>query len=313
MIMKKILFMAFMACFLAVSCGPSKHAILVEMRHPSKSGIELAGKSISVVYLENGDGVAEEFSRSLADGFAYTLENEYGTGEGSVGIYRMRAVDGGNYSSKDSLFNILMDTGSDVVFLVDTVEFGSMSVSGPTKVASASSPDSAYVNSASIPFSMKLYCFDAMDFSETVNSFTGTAIARPHVYSDGKDDSTVATSKAWKALGAEGWDAGVQVASSFKSQWKHEQYSVLYYDSQKWYDALVEAENFDWKGAMDIWITLLDSKDQMKRSCAEYNISVACYMLGDYPLAIEWLDLSDKTNKLPISDAMRKRILSRKK
>ena len=108
-------------------------------------------------------------------------------------------------------------------------------------------------------------------------------------------------------------DAGVQVASSFKSQWKHEQYSVLYYDSQKWYDALVEAENFDWKGAMDIWITLLDSKDQMKRSCAEYNISVACYMLGDYPLAIEWLDLSDKTNKLPISDAMRKRILSRKK
>jgi len=50
----------------------------------------------------------------------------------------------------------------------------------------------------------------------------------------------------------------------------------------------------------------------MKRACAEYNISVACYMLGDYTLALEWLDLSDKDNKLPISDAMRKRIDARK-
>jgi hypothetical protein len=49
----------------------------------------------------------------------------------------------------------------------------------------------------------------------------------------------------------------------------------------------------------------------MKRACAEYNISVACYMLGDYPLAIEWLDLADKENKLPISDALRKRIDAR--
>jgi hypothetical protein len=35
-------------------------------------------------------------------------------------------------------------------------------------------------------------------------------------------------------------------------------------------------------------------------------------MLGDYHLAMEWLDLSDKENKLPISDALRKRIDSRK-
>ena len=105
----------------------------------------------------------------------------------------------------------------------------------------------------------------------------------------------------------------MQFHTTIKCIFSNTFHCILYYDSQKWYDALVEAENFDWKEAMDIWITLLDSKDQMKRSCAEYNISVACYMLGDYPLAIEWLDLSDKTNKLPISDAMRKRILSRKK
>jgi hypothetical protein len=42
------------------------------------------------------------------------------------------------------------------------------------------------------------------------------------------------------------------------------------------------------------------------------SISEACYMLGDYALATEWLDMSDKDNMLPVSDAMRKRINARK-
>jgi hypothetical protein len=35
-------------------------------------------------------------------------------------------------------------------------------------------------------------------------------------------------------------------------------------------------------------------------------------MLGDYDLATEWLDMSDKDNMLPVSDALRKRINARK-
>ena len=158
---------------------------------------------------------------------------------------------------------------------------------------------------------MTLHCFDAMDKTETVKTFTGTAAARPKVYSDGNDDKVTAQAKAWKALGSEGWEAGVKVASSFKSQWKHEQYSIVYFETGRWYDAILLAESYDWKGAMDIWIQLLETNDPMKRSCAQFDISVACYMLGDYALAKEWLDLSDKTNKLPISDAMRKRIEAR--
>ena len=73
----------------------------------------------------------------------------------------------------------------------------------------------------------------------------------------------------------------------------------------------MQAEQYDWKGAIDTWISLLDTNDLMKRSCAAFNISVACYMMGDYQLAKEWLDRSDKDNKLPISDAMHKRIDAR--
>ena len=48
--MKKIL--AFLILILAVSCGPARHVVNVEMRYPSKSGLDLTGKSLSIVYLE---------------------------------------------------------------------------------------------------------------------------------------------------------------------------------------------------------------------------------------------------------------------
>ena len=59
-------------------------------------------------------------------------------------------------------------------------------------------------------------------------------------------------------------------------------------------------------------LALKSSNDLLRRSCAEYNIAVACYMMGEYELASEWLDRSDKDNKLPLSDGLRKRIDSRK-
>lgn len=309
--MKRALALCFAAALLAVSCGPSKHAVHVEMRHPSKTGVELAGKNVAVVYLEGDNAVSSEFGESMADGFAYTLEQDYGPGT-QIGIYRMRSIAGADYSQKDSLFNILMDTGSDVVFLFDTLKFGTMTVGGASRVTYPSSADSSYLSYGSISYTMKLYCYDGMNQEDKVQAYGGTSVARPEIFSNGKDDSTITTSKAWKCLGAEGWDAGIKVADSFKSQWKHEQYSIVYYEGEKWYHALEKAEQYDWKGAMDIWMQLLSTNDPMRRACAAYNISVACYMLGDYYLALEWLDLSDKDNKLPISDALRKRIDARK-
>jgi hypothetical protein len=248
----------------------------------------------------------------MADGFAYALEQDYGTGEGSIGVYRMRAQKASKYSSRDSLLNLLVDTGSDVVFLFDTLKLGTMTIGGASKVASAASPDSSYLNVGDVSFSMAMYAFDAMDDTEQVHTFTGTSNANPHAYSDGSLSSTELFRRAQAGMLEEGWQAGRQVAASFKSEWKHEQYSIVYFDNEKWYKALDRAEAYDWKGAMDMWMTLLSTNDMLRRSCAAYNIATACYMLGEYDLAVEWLDQSDKDNKLPYSDALRKRITERR-
>lgn len=295
-----------------VACGPSKYTMHLEMRYPSKAGVELSGKTVSVVFLENGNHMNDQFSSCMAEGFAAAIEKEYGTGEGSVGLFRMPRIEGADYASKDTLINLLVDTGSDIVFVMDTVKLGVMTLGGTAKVSAPSSPDSAYVTSGSIPYTVSMSCMDAMDKEEKVRNYGGTAVAQPSFYSNGQLDETGLRQGLFAALPAEGYSVGSIIAGSFKSQWKVEGYSVAYYDSTKWIAALQKADQFDWKGAMDIWFGFLDSADVMKRSCAAYNIALSCYMLGDYDLADEWLDISDKESELPMAQSLRKRIAARK-
>ena len=75
--MKRSIILLISAVFCMVACGPSRHAVHVEMRYPSKAGVELAGKKISVVYVSDGTSVASGFNEAMADGFAYALEQDY--------------------------------------------------------------------------------------------------------------------------------------------------------------------------------------------------------------------------------------------
>ena len=64
---------------------------------------------------------------------------------------------------------------------------------------------------------------------------------------------------------------------------------------------------------MDIWMNRLDVTDPLKRACAAYNIATACYMMGDYHLAAQWLDRADENANLVVSAGLRSRINLRKR
>lgn len=271
--MRKSLFILFLLA--VVSCGPTRHAITLQMRHPSKSGLDLGGKIVSVVYSSVGDPVADNFNKAMAGSFADVLEEDYATGEGSVKVIRLDGTKA-DYAQRDSMVSILMKTGSDMVFLFASPIFDTSITSG------------------AVPMQVSLYCYDGMNKEDKVFAYSG---------------KTVVTSTSPASLENEAVDAGKNVSEIFKAQWKHEQFSIVYFDGTKWYEALVRAEEYDWKGAMDIWLSLLDTNDLMKRACAEYNIAVACYMLGDFSLADAWLKKSKADNDMPtLTDAMSKRI-----
>lgn len=103
----------------------------------------------------------------------------------------------------------------------------------------------------------------------------------------------------------------VEARQDSESEWKREQYSLYYFESDEWYTALEKAEAFDWKAAMNIWMEQMNSKNVLKRGASAYNLATACYMLGDYKLASEWLDQADKEADLLTSAGLRKRIDSK--
>ena len=269
--MRKLLFLA--VSLLALSCAPSRHAINMEMRHPSKPGLELFGKIITVAYSETGDTVSDVFNSRIAETFAKGLEQEYMTGEGSVYVYKTDVP-----AKKDSLIKILMNTGADLVFLF--------------------TPPVIQAGTTSIPVQINLCCYDGMNKDDKLLYYTGSAVV---------------SSSATDSFEAAAVESGNAIAKTFAPQWKLEQFSIAYYDSSKWYEGLIRAEEYDWKGAMDIWIGLLDTDDMLKRAAAEYNIAVACFLLGDIDLAEKWLEKSKADNDMPtLTDALRKRIDARR-
>ena len=146
MIRRLIVILTF--ALLLVSCGPSRYTVHVEMRHPSKTGLDLAGKIVSVVYYSGKDSLENEAAENMAMGFAEVIEKDNGTGDGSVGVYSVERS-AGNYTLKDSLVNLVIQTDGDVVFLLDAT------------IADNLTPEGT-------PVKVELYCYDGLGKEDVV-------------------------------------------------------------------------------------------------------------------------------------------------
>jgi hypothetical protein len=298
------------------SCSPQAFTMNIEMRHPSKSGLDLSRKSMSIVYLDNGVKLDSAFNNAMSDGFAQKLESDYFGGKKVIDVYQIKKVTGGKYASKDTLVNLVMDSGDDVVFLIDTPDFGQATFSDMKRSSSINtSADSAFFSTCSLPFITKIYVYDSLHKVDTLLSFKGSNVLRPVVYSNGKKTNDALEKDLWKFVAPSAEEIGSKAATSFLSTWKQEQYSVIYYDNlnSAWTDGADYANHFQWKEAMEKWMTLVDIHNIQQRACAEYNMALGCYMLGQTDLALKWLDRADKDYPVSLTSKLRQRIIERTK
>lgn len=286
------------------SCDPQAFSMNIEMRYPSKSGIDLTGKSVAVVYLEDGAGKDSVFSRNMADSFAASLEKEYFGGETSVPLYRIEKTGNGNYASVDSLSRLVMSTGEDVIFLFERPHFGEAVV----EQNSIAPTDTSLSYVVKVPMKMNLYAYDSMGKVDTVYTWSGSRTLNAAVSTDAYTDPK---EKAWGALSMQGQKIGEMSSRIFMPEWKAEQYTFIYFESDGWDAASQAAYSYKWKEAIEEWMKLLETNNTLKRSCAEFNIATACYMLGDNELALKWLDRSDEDYPVSLSSGLRKRINAR--
>jgi hypothetical protein len=261
------------------SCAPSAYVMQMESRKPSESGLDLAGKSLSVVYLESPDGRDSLFNNRAADALAYGLESDLFDGAEAVKVYNLVKDAAGDYASKDTASQYIMLLDSDVVMILDTPEAGESHTG------------------RSFPVVSKLYIYDSMA---------------------GEDDgvTTLQVSSSAASLTDEGraMYMGSALLKPLRSNWQQEQFTVLYFEglNRKWIDAVLLADDMKWAEAIDIWMDLSKSNNATVSSCARYDVALGCFMMGEYDLALEWLDSSDALRPLSLNNGLRKRILAKK-
>ena len=286
------------------SCDPQAFSMNVEMRYPSSSGMSIDGKSVAVVYLNEDSAKDSVFNECLANGFASAIEKNYFNGAEAVNLYKMPKVVGGVYSNADTLINLIVDTGCDIVFLFDAPEFGNVQI----KEQKTSTSGTYYP--VSVPVAIKLYGFDSLSGSDTVRVWTGTRMLSANM--EASLGRQAAADSLWNRIGSSAENLGEVSARTFAPVWKEETYTFIYYESpEAWLAAAQYASDYKWNEAMKVWISLLDTNNPMKRSCAEYNIATACFLMGDNELALKWLNSSDEDYPISLSKALRKRIQAR--
>lgn len=261
------------------SCAPSAYVMQMESRKPSECGLELAGKSLSVIYLESPDGRDSLFNNRAADALAYGLESDLFDGAEAVKVYNLTKDAAGNYASKDTITQYIMLLDSDVVMILDTPEAGESHTG------------------RSFPVTSKLYVYDSMAGED-----------------DGVTTLQVSTSTASMTDEGRAMNMGSALLKPLRSKWEQEQFTVLYFDGMgsKWIDALLLADDMKWAEAIEKWMDLSRSKNPTVSSCACYDVALGCFMLGQYDLALEWLDSSDAARPLSLNNGLRKRILEKK-
>lgn len=273
--------------FSVVSCGPSAYMLDVEMRQPSATGVDIVGKTVSVAYVDNGVGTDSLFAAGMSSAFAAEIEKTYFGGDSLITLYCIEQQPGIDYSDKKSMTDLLVDTGSDVLFLFDAPVFGE----GEIDKTSEGVPEHRTA-AGKIPFSVQLNVYDSMDKRDTVLRFTGSSVAEvsADVGDTVSDDGTLFILKS--GLGAVAERVGTASGEKFAPRWKQEQIIFFLFGSQAWYDTYFYVNQYEWQKALDSWMSMLDTENYEKKACIEYNIAAACYILGRYDLASEWLELS---------------------
>ncbi|MBQ9193942.1 MAG: hypothetical protein IJ156_09515 [Bacteroidales bacterium] len=307
--MRRSILLAALAALSLAACSPQTLTLSVDMRYPSKSGVDLSRKTMSIVYMD--DGTADStFSNAVASSLARSLEKDYFRGEENIGVYKIPS----DSVSLDLMHRLVMDTGDDVVFLLGPPAFGEVSLGANTAVQNPKNVDSAFVAQAQIPYNARLFVYDSMDKDDNLRIFRGSSVLRTPVYNNGVTAKEYLASEALKVKDSGADMVGAQMSNRFVPTWKTEGYSLYYYDGfeTKWVDAAYLAYDFQWKKAADIWMALSAAGSYTKRACACYNTALAFYMMGDLSIATKWLDRADGYEPLSLSPGLRKRIEARK-
>ena len=143
-----------------------------------------------------------------------------------------------------------------------------------------------------VPYSAKMDVYDAI-----ADSVVFKATLKDTVYMSiisqvsSKDYSAIVEKQLPEVAKVVGESMGTLISEQWRTQ---ERMLVNYPGNSNWERGVHLANDFKWKEAIEVWMPLVDNGNSRISAYAAYNVAVCCEMLGLYPLALQWAELSVK-------------------
>ena len=295
-----IVLIGILAAFLIQSCGPVVEFFNIDQRIPAEFQVDLIDRNISVFSstdaLKDSAIVDKEYFVSdsiimlnMALGLAEGLESNLKLDTGKIKVFNQTGSDRSELDNPSYIKTLSLNSAADLLFVIEHLDMGTMQLYKLTGEVPEGSAGILYV---SLPFKMEVGLYDGFSGlpvfrREVADTIYWEVISRM----DLKDE--VVASRLYSSM----YDISKKLGSSFSSRFFDEWIPVeryLYtFNSSPWADAFRLSQEFKWKEALDIWMTLTEEATPVKRASAAFNIAVALEMMEQYDLAFEWLNVAE--------------------
>lgn len=150
------------------------------------------------------------------------------------------------------------------------------------------------------PFTAKISIFDTLQNKvlKTINvdDYIDVAFESYKHYQSSYHKYNINSEKVNEAIGA-------VLASYLSTRWLSKEIMFVNYPSDDvWKKGVEQAVAFQFEDAVRTWMPYAgDKTDNEKQAFAAYNIALACHMLGNNDLALQWIKFSRSRYKFPQS------------
>jgi len=296
MIFRRILFrILILTLLLSVSCSPVAYDVAIEVLTPPASELNFKKVPPTILCIAGRQNADTLIYNRISEGMAVSIEKNLGLLHGAVSV-RAGFSDETSLGDSSAIARLISSSGSDRVAVLHSGDIGSYIIkTSDTRV----NYDYYYVypTYVSIPYSIDIdfYSFDHLftgDISPEFSLSIRDTLRFTYLSERNKNDSRVVNEVNTQMPDAIK-EVGQNIGALFFPSWTEQYRTVASFDGiTDWEAAYQYATEFKWETALDIWIKLAQSKNLRKSGLAAYNAAVACEMLDEYDLALEWLDIA---------------------
>jgi len=329
--MKKVVSYLLGCSLLFAACGPMIKVVEVESLMPAKYPVAYSDKSIAILnalHVNSLDGSVSYadslLTNMVAKGLKEGMEAAEMFRDYDIPVYNLslNCNEGYCYELQDVEYmnSIAEQTQSALLIVIDNVEIDQAQQKvGNVSVSIADwafySSGKAFYAATLVPYKALFRYYDVEQQRYVANyAAKDTIIWEAVSYRATEAMSKIPEVAEANAMAAE--QVGMQMAKVTLPQWKSDK--RYYYDlsGTTGYAASVAAGKRNWKQAMYYWGQIAVSATGKKAAYSAFNMALCAEMIGDYPLAIEWLHLAKNKANLPEIDGyisrLQKRIVDKK-